>query len=171
VPGRKYVLGADPAEGNPSSDDSALCVLDVGSGEQAAELAARLGPSDLGFAADRIGHWYNGAGVLCERNNHGHAVLLWLRDNSRLPRLSGLDGNPGWLSTSKGKAQLYADCADAFRDRATLLHSFASFTQLSSIEGATLRAPEGQHDDLADAYALAVVARLRSQKRKFTFFA
>ena len=38
-PGQKYVIGADPAEGNPTSDDSALCVLDRDSGIQAAELA------------------------------------------------------------------------------------------------------------------------------------
>jgi hypothetical protein len=28
-PGHKYVSGADPAEGNPTRDDSALCVLDA----------------------------------------------------------------------------------------------------------------------------------------------
>jgi hypothetical protein len=27
-PGHKYGIGADPAEGNPTSDDSALCVRD-----------------------------------------------------------------------------------------------------------------------------------------------
>jgi hypothetical protein len=26
-PGHQYVIGADPAEGNPTSDDSALCVI------------------------------------------------------------------------------------------------------------------------------------------------
>ena len=26
-----------------------------------------------------LSQWYNGAAVLCERNNHGHAVLLALR--------------------------------------------------------------------------------------------
>jgi hypothetical protein len=77
--------------------------------------------------------------VLVERNNHGHAVLLWLEDNSRLWRLEGHDGNEGWLTT-KGKALLYDAAADAFREGETLLHSFATFTQLASIEGATLRA-------------------------------
>ncbi|HKB37275.1 MAG TPA: hypothetical protein VKD72_12545 [Gemmataceae bacterium] len=107
-------------------------------------LAVKVGPSDLGFAGDRVSHWYNRAPILCERNNHGHAVLLWLKGNSQLRQLGGLDGNPGWLSNSRGKAQRYADCADAFRDRTTTLHSFAAFTQLSSIKGNTLRVPEGQ---------------------------
>ena len=36
---RSFVVGGDPAEGNPTSDDSALTVLDVTSGEEAASLA------------------------------------------------------------------------------------------------------------------------------------
>src|SRR5262249_59712321 len=36
-PAHKYVIGADPAEGNPTSDDSPLCVLDTDTGAQAAQ--------------------------------------------------------------------------------------------------------------------------------------
>ena len=39
-----------------------------------------------------------------------------------------------------------------------MLRSFATFSQLSSIDGNELRAPDGQMDDLADAYALCVAA-------------
>jgi hypothetical protein len=39
-----------------------------------------------------------------------------------------------------------------------VLHSFDTFSQLASIEGSTLRAPEGEADDRADAYALACQA-------------
>jgi hypothetical protein len=53
---------------------------------------------------------------------------------------------------------LYDSTADAFREQQTSLHSFATFTQLALIEGATLRAPPGEHDDRADSYALACVA-------------
>jgi hypothetical protein len=41
-----------------------------------------------------------------------------------------------------------------------VLHSFGTFTQLASIDGGTLRAPDGQFDDRADGFALAVCARL-----------
>lgn len=37
-----------------------------------------------------------------------------------------------------------------------MLHSFMTFTQLASIEGSTLRAPEGERDDRADSYALGL---------------
>lgn len=161
--GAAYVIGVDPAEGNPTSDDSALTVLDA-AGEEVTSLAGRFQPAVFAAHADALGRWYNGAGVLVERNNHGHAVLLWLADNSRLARLSGYDGKDGWLSNSKGKAILYDACADAFREKTTVLHSFATFVQLASIEGATLRAPEGEMDDRADGYALAVLALANRQE-------
>jgi hypothetical protein len=169
--GRRYVIGGDPAEGNPTSDDSALTVLDEETGEEVCALAGKFQPAVFAAHIDAIGHWYNDASVMVERNNHGHAVLLWLRDNSILPILCGHDDAEGWLSSSKGKAQLYSDCADAFREEETILHSFSSYMQLSSIEGATLRAPEGEHDDRADSYALAWVGLLVERNRPKDFVA
>src|SRR5262249_34648167 len=97
-PGRTYVIGADPAEGNPTSDDSALTVLDRVTGEEVAALAGKFQPAVLAAHADAIGSWYNSAAALVERNNHGHAVLLWLGDHSSLYVFPGHDGAPGWLS-------------------------------------------------------------------------
>jgi hypothetical protein len=170
LPGRVYVVGADPAEGNPTSDDSALTVLDTDTGQEVAALAGKFQPSTLAAHANAIGVWYNLAGVLVERNNHGHAVLLWLKDNSHLHRICGHDHKPGWLSSTKGKALLYDDAADAFRNQETTLHSFATFTQLASIEGSTLRAPDGERDDRADSYALACAAVKRRERVQHTEF-
>jgi hypothetical protein len=155
-PSRRYVVGADPAEGNPTSNDSAASVLDEDTGEEVATFAGRFEPSTFASYIDAVGTWYNRADVLVERNNHGHAVLLWLVEHSRLHRLPGPDERPGWLSSPKGKALLYATCAEAFRDRETQLHSFSTYTQLCSIDGGTLKAPDGQNDDRADSYALAL---------------
>src|SRR5262249_58666355 len=91
-PDHRYVIGADPAEGNPTSDDSALTVLDKDSGEEVAALAGKLQPAVLAAHADALGLWYNGAPIMVERNNHGHAVLLWLQDHSRLWCFPGDDG-------------------------------------------------------------------------------
>jgi hypothetical protein len=166
--GHQYVLGADPAEGNPTSDDSALCVLDKDTGHQVAELAGKFEPSAFANYAYQLALWFNNAGILVERNNHGHAVLLWLRDNARgVQALSGHDGKPGWLSSTLGKTQLYDKCADGCKNAEVTLHSFATYTQLASIDGSTLRAPEGQPDDRADAFALACAARMT---RKLQFW-
>jgi len=163
--GHTYGIGADPAEGNPTSDDSALIVLDIRTGEEVAKLRGKFQPSTLAAHADTIGRYYNNASLMVERNNHGHAVLLWLKDNSRLKRLPGHDRREGWHSTTKGKALMYDAGADAFRDQETIIHSFDTYTQLASIEGSTLRAPEGEMDDLADSYVLATLAIQQRPKR------
>ncbi len=163
-PRGRYVIGADPAEGNPTSDQSAATVLDADTGEEAASLAGLYQPEVFGAHINSIGCWYNNAPVLAERNNHGHALLLWLRDHSRLARLVGYDQKPGWLSNTKGKALLYDRCAEAFREQKTKLHSWLTYCQLASIEGASLRAPEGEADDRADSYALALMGKEKAAK-------
>jgi hypothetical protein len=158
-PNHHYVIGADPAEGNPTSDDSALAVLDAATGEEVASLAGKFQPAVLADHANTLGKWYNHASVLVERNNHGHAVLLGLSELGELHRLSGHDGKDGWLSSQLGKVMLYDRCADAFRNREVVLHTFATYVQLASIDGSTLRAPTGEQDDRADAFALACAGR------------
>lgn len=158
VAGHRYVIGADPALGNPTSDDSALTVLHATTGEECAVLSGKFEPSVFAYHINEIGVWYNDAAVMVERNNMGAAVILWLDDNSKLPLLFGHDDKVGWMSSTKGKALLYATCADAFREGTVILHSFDTYTQLASIEGATLCAPDGLHDDLADSFALAACA-------------
>lgn len=159
VEGKKYVLGADPAEGNPNSDPSALCVQDEATGEEVAQLASQFEMTIFAAHINAVGLFFNRAGVLVERNNHGHTVLAELRRDSELNRLTGPDGKEGWLSSPQGKVKMYDDCTEAFRQNDTTVHSFSTFTQLGSIDGRTLRAPEGQHDDEATAYALAHLAR------------
>ena len=164
---RKYVLGGDPAEGNPNSDDSALTVVDVATGEECAVLAGKVEPGTFGSYISQVSQYYNNAPAMIERNNHGHAVIQWIQEFAKKVRLlNGHDGHPGWMSSKLGKALLYTECADHFKQNAETktkaLHSFRSYTQLSSIEGSTLRAPEGQFDDRADSYALAQVGRAAS---------
>ena len=161
IPGRRYVIGADPAEGNPTSDESALEVLDVDSGEEVAALAGRFEPATFAAHVTTVARWYNGAPILVERNNHGHAVLLWLRDNTQLRCLCDADGKPGWNTTTKSKALVYDGAGEALRDGETSFHGVELFAQLASIEGSTLRAPEGEYDDRATAFVLALAGRVK----------
>jgi hypothetical protein len=159
VPGRDYVLGADPAEGNPTSDESACSVGDLLTGEEVAVLGGRFEPATFANYIHELATWY-GASAMIERNNHGHAVLLWLRDNGKnMPLLAGLDGVDGWNTNSKSKASMYSTVGETLRDGETVIHNLETFEQLASIEGSTLAAPKGQHDDRATAYALMIVGR------------
>ena len=156
--GRRYVIGADPAEGNPNSDESAACVLDAVTWAQAAEIAGKIEPSTFAGYLDEVGRWYNAADVLPERNNHGHLLIRELERLGNLRILHGYDDKPGWLSNVKGKPLLYGLVADAIRAATCTIRGSETAAQLASIEASTLRAPQGLHDDRADAFALAVAA-------------
>ena len=158
LPGRRYVVGADPAEGNPNSDESAATILDAESWAQVAELTGKIEPSTFAAWLDELGRCYNGADVMAERNNHGHLLIRELQRLGNLRVLDGYDGRPGWLSTVKGKPLLYGLLADAVRDAACTIRGSETAAQLASIEASTLRAPQGLHDDRADAFALAIAA-------------
>jgi hypothetical protein len=93
---------------------------------------------------------------MVERNNHGHLLIRELQRLGNLRVLEGYDGKPGWLSNVKGKPLLYGLTADALRDQACVIRGSETATQLASIEASTLRAPQGMHDDRADAFALAI---------------
>lgn len=185
--GKRYVIGADPAEGNPTSDDSSLHVVDVDKGEECAVMSGKSEPDVFASYLAQVSAYYNHAPALVERNNHGHAVIQWLDEHARRIRLlPGHDAEgkknekpvlgkprrknkPGWLTSKLGKAILYTICTEHFRVNANydeegsvstvVLHDFKTYTQLVNIEGATLSAPEGLADDRATSYALAIAGR------------
>lgn len=158
----KYIVGGDPAEGNPKSDDSAGEVLDAATGEQVASLAGRFEPAVFASHLAALALYYNRAAIMVERNNHGHAVILALGGRG-LMVLTGRDGKTGWVSSELGKALMYDSATDQIKNREVIIHDLETFSQLSSIEGSTLKAPKGQHDDKATAFALAQAARPRTQ--------
>lgn len=154
-PNRSYALGMDPAEGNPNSDDSACTILCRETGEEIGNLAGKIEISQFASYCNRIGLYYSKATAMIERNNHGHAVILWFESFGDLEVQLGTDEKKGWLNNSLGKSTMYGDLADAFRDGNTLIRDPDSFNQIVSLEGSTLRAPENEFDDRSDSYALA----------------
>lgn len=169
LPGRMYVIGADPAEGNPQSDESAACVLDAVSGDQVAVWAGRIEPATFAHGLQVLAEYYSApgnatgagassCGVLVERNNHGHAVLLAMREAGSGAVLRGLDDQPGWLTTAKGKALAVDAGADVLRDGAPRLRDPETLRQLLALSGSSLSAPSGDHDDRAMAWCLAAAA-------------
>ena len=57
--------------------------------------------------------------------------------------------------------------ADSSCNREMVLHSFATFAQLALSERGMLRAPEGEHDDRADSYALALTTAVKARQETF----
>ena len=160
-PGRRYVIGCDPAEGLPASDETVIVVIAHDTGEQVAECAGAIEPKRATpEVIAQIARYYNDATAMIERNNHGHAVIAGC-EQRRVRVIDGNDKRPGWVESTLGKTILYDNAADAFKNSETVIRSFAAFNQLASIDRNTLSAPQGQHDDRAIAYALAILARTR----------
>ena len=133
-------------------------MLDAESWEEVAAFAAKVEPSVFAGYLDQIGEYYNQADVLVERNNHGHTVLLKLKESGVLRVLNGFDDKPGWNTNVKGKPLLYNALAEAVRDQACTIRNSETASQIASIEASTLSAPEGLHDDRATSYALCIAA-------------
>lgn len=179
--GRRYVIGADPAEGNPRSDDSVAVVLDYETWEEVCCWSGKIEPDGFATGIARLSGWYGRAQVMVERNNHGHAVILGLRKEHHGVRLmEGHDtpgrkaGQPapiekarkwGWLQNMKGKPLMYDFATQALRDGECVIHTQEVALQLADIESETLSAPEGMHDDFATAFALAIAACCLGRKR------
>jgi len=165
--GRSYVVGVDPAEGLATGDDSAAVVVDKDSGELAAVIAGPYEPKHQlpGIVAATSRHW-NGAPVLVERNNHGHATIGGLQ-RLGVQCLSGGDGRAGWNTSSVSKAQLWTDVHSVVLQSATTLHILLTDLrlkeQIASIDRLTLKAPAKDRkvkvDDEAIAWCLAQQAR------------
>ena len=155
-PGETFVIGADPAEGNPQSDNSAASVVDL-AGEQVAAWAGRVEPAMFGSQIAAVSAFFNGAAALVERNNHGHAVLLWLREFSTVQALPGLDKKPGWATTGSSKPMAYDNAADVLRAGGSVIRDPETLEELGNITTG-LSAPDGLHDDRATAHVLALAA-------------
>lgn len=155
-PEGKYVGGADPAEGNPTSNDSAFTILDALSGDEVCKLNGQFETDTFASYIKLMSGFYNGAPFLIERNNHGHAVISWMKNFAReVKLLRGLDQKVGWNTLNVSKSQLWADLATAVRDQETKIRSYETYRQLVLIDGSTLEGPPGELDDLAMSYGLA----------------
>lgn len=162
--GIEYVIGSDTCEGNPSSDPSGFVVKERDSGKTVAVCKGKYEPAALGALIAKGSEYYNGAPALVERNNHGHAVILYMKDNTSVFLLCGTDKKPGWV-TSTNKVVMYDQYVKACKNYEVSLPEQELFNQLASIEVDTLRAPEGLEDDLAICEVLANLARTLSYSR------
>lgn len=178
--GVRYVIGADPAEGNEHSDDSALSVVRLDTGEEVAALFGKFEPAVFAGYIAQVSGYYNFAPAMVERNNHGHSVIMWLDEHARRTRLLlGHDAGKkrgrkakekaGWMSSKLGKTLLYNLVTEHFRissrideegeEGVKVIHTPSIWRQLGSIESSSLSAPNGMYDDRADSYALAQAGR------------
>lgn len=173
----RHLGGADVAEGLASRDASCCVVLDP---TDFAVVAYYWGHPDLDEFADHldlIGTAYPGL-LAVERNNHGHAVLVRLRqilgsgptaytlyhevDTAHLPagvlQIGREKPRLGWLTTRKTKPLMITDLAEALRKQWLRIGEprlLAEIRRYETKDDGSTGAPDSYHDDGVMALALA----------------
>ena len=180
--GHRYLISADVAEGLAGGDFDAAVVIDATAtpGDsmsalagnvvlcQVAALRGKWAPDIFARKLADLGQRYGWPLLAVERNNHGHACLLQLRE-LRYPRLyhaadalrdgANEEPRPGWLTTRVTKPLIIDTLAAALReDTYTPLDPI--FLAEALVYGyranGAMGAPSGFHDDVVMAHAIAV---------------
>jgi hypothetical protein len=160
-----YVVLIDPAEGTPTSNDTAIMVMDVITKEEVATYAGKLDPISSGMRADQLAQYYNRAPIMFEANNHGALLGNWLQENASVTLLRGWSPSSstrsskaklGWKTNMPSKIIMFDQTAKSLHLQDCIINDQRTYHQLSSIEKTTLKAPQGDPDDLAIVFALGV---------------
>lgn len=174
---------ADTAEGREDGAADAATVIELRTRRQLAELHGHWEPDDYAGLLDRLGRAYDrplgrsvgalyesigaataevvaGAPLLVERNNHGHTVLLGLRNRGYGRLLCGPDGRPGWVTMPRGewaKSVMIDTLAEGLRDDTLAVRSRATLGEMARYQrrgNGTTGAPAGRFDDRVMSWAL-----------------
>jgi hypothetical protein len=108
-----YVIGADPS-GGTGNDDAAFNIFCIETWEQVFEFAdAYTNPIDFAEFLCIAGKMYNDAFIVCEKNNHGAAVVPYLERNYNKAKLfkrknatKSAKAEFGWLNSQTSKHAL-----------------------------------------------------------------
>lgn len=181
--GARYVIGADPAEGNADSDWSSASVLRISqevdghAGEQVAVLRGRWAPEVFARKLHDLAQFYGQHAsrairhpvlLAWERNNHGHAVRVALEAIWRTERTMrygpyvAKDRKAGWLQTRESRAVLVDGIAAAVRTGSIVLRdgeTVEQFAMFHENEKGRAEAQDGYHDDDVIAVGLAWAMR------------
>lgn len=182
-PGVRYVAGCDTSEGRPTSDPNGTGILNAETGTQVACLHGLFDPSSLAGETVKLCKRYNEALLGVEEENHGHAVLMrikqlgYIKPQEQLYYRTMKRGagwvDPGWKTTPKSRPVMLQNLADAvshgeeggmgIRDR-----EFVSECLNFRLSGpGHYEAASGCHDDRVMKWSIAWMMRnVRRPERK-----
>ena len=164
---KRYVIGADVAEGLDKGDFSCADVLDE-NGDQVAQWHGKISPDHFGDLLYALGMLYRRAFMGVERNNHGLTTLTILK-NKGYPNLymqeeleREYDGKQfkkvGWLTTSRSKPLIIDNLASITRDSESGIRCLETIDEMETYvvhaNGST-NSRNGYYDDRVMSYAIA----------------
>lgn len=177
-PGEEYVIGADTSEGLPGCDLNGFGILRRSNCSQVAAVHGYFKPQLLAKLIHQAHLKYNKALVGVERENHGHAVLLELRNlglDRPLEHGGHLyyhgEGKPGWSTNAVTRPIMLNELAESLEDGMVvrdhdLISECGTFRLQSS---GKFEADSGAHDDAVMKWAVALqMLKVRRHKPGIT---
>ena len=169
-----YVCGADTAEGKRQGDFCVATIFESKTRKQVAQLRGRWKPYEFAHEINKLCSIYVTGGrmaplLVVERNNHGHAVLLELKEHINYQNLYfHTDESPGFLSDKVTRPILVDTFIDGVENRTIELRDKETLGEcLTLVENnGKIEAAEGKHDDCVIAAALAVHGCINSDVSK-----
>ena len=144
IPGRKYVIGSDVAEGLETRDSSTFCILDAETLEEVANGEYIKKPDEHGRILDTWARKYNNAFLGVERNNHGHSTLNTLRNECKYRNLYvevALDtrrnkktDKPGWSTNEKSKYIMLDELDSSHREGKVKINSVKTLNEMRGVQ-------------------------------------
>jgi len=169
-PKKTYVLGCDTAEG-VRSDYSVAVVLDAQELEVCAVYRSNtIRPGEFAAAVYDLGKMYQKGGrpwplVAVERNNHGHAVILALKEIHGYPNMyqDPKDGQDGWKTTSVSRPIMIDTFIEAVEENEIRLNAKSILYECLTLvdNGGRIEAEEGENDDTIIATSIAIQIALK----------
>lgn len=86
IPGHKYEIWGDPADGGEQGDYSAAVVVDITTMEDVLSIKEKIDQNDFAELLSHIGRYYNLATIVIERNT-GQSCIDWLVNIMKYPRV------------------------------------------------------------------------------------
>jgi hypothetical protein len=166
MPGRRYLVAADPAGGGTEGDSSAVQVLDFKTGLQCAEMATKLGGYEFAVEITKLAREYNHALAVVERNNHGSGVLAYLTGVCGYPHIYETGGQQGWLTSQLTRPHMVGILAAALLGSPEMFVSRRLLRECRTFvrhRNGKIAAQHGEHDDCVMAMAMALAVRAELQ--------
>lgn len=168
---QSYYMGVDTAEG-VKGDYSVATVYDD-TLEQVAQIRGNtITPYQLAHLVRELAFMYIVDSkyplVGVERNNHGHAVLLELKENIRYKNLfRDKDGKEGWKTDQISRPIMLNDFIDAVNNKRAKINSVETLNECLTLvvkDNGKIEAIDGKHDDTIIASAIAIQLGVRFKK-------
>jgi hypothetical protein len=160
-PGKRYIIGVDPAGGGCEGDYSCAEVIEQETGMQCAELRGHFPPRELAGRILEMAKQYNDALLAIERNNHGHGVLAHVRNAGYL-NVYTEGKQDGWLTSAVTRPAMIENLGSVLIEAPILFHSPMFLNECRTF----VRLPDGNtgaalgaHDDTVMAMAIAFAVR------------